>query len=331
MMKSRECQFYAAGLCPDTEFQPASGRPVDLFVALPYCADERHERLVRDVLAPAAGLDPQAYEISRTIACRLESEPSHSLLLHCGGRRLAHSIRHSGAAGVYAVGRGAAEIEYPVPAYFSPDPALEKVSPDVVLRPFLLAVEESCRVPEMIRLPSMKTIFSQVEDAEAVAMHIAGGLLYWAARPGVVCISRNDPAVIETLAESVGAGVSFDLPEVWSAAPGAVLRARWLDLSAKLMLPVRGPALCNVPDLFGDWLELFLESVAALAPDIRDSVGSMLEEDVTYDRVDEAIGFIGAVYDELEPVVGPPPPVGDRGAAILTSRAVQISTTGGIK
>lgn len=328
-MKSRACPFHVPGLCPDTELQPASGERVDVFVVLPYCADSRHERLVREVLIPASGIDPGAVEASRTIACRLDAAPSHALLRHCGGKRLAHSIRHSGASGVYAMGRGAAELDYPAPAYFAPDPAQDKVSPDVVLRPFLLAVEESCRVPEIVRDPSMEMICRQVEDACAVAMHMAGGgLLYWACHPGMVMISDSDPAAIETIAETAGFGVSFSLPEIWAAAPGAVLRARWLDLSAKLMLPVRGRVLGDAQDLFGPWKSGLLEAVGILDRALAQDLGNMLSEDVTENKVDDAVQGIG-FYSELEPVIGQPPPVGDRAAAILTDRAIRIA--GGIK
>lgn len=322
-MKSRVCPFFQQGLCPDTELEPSSGRAVDVYVVLPYDSDGRYLRLIREVLAPAAGVDPGHIEIGKTIACRLESAPSHALLQHCGGKRLVHSIRHSGASSVYAIGRSAAEISYPAPAYFAPSPEDRGTSPSSLLRPFLLAIEECCHSPEIIRNPSIRTISIAVEDAMAVAMHVSGQMLYWAAWPGIVHVMQLDSAAVETIAEAVGKAVSFDLPGLWDAAPNAILQAEWQDLSARLLLPIR--RIAQAEDLFGKWLPQFLEALEIIDPDLYSRAVELLDEDVTRIKLEDLIDGMGVVYDELESVIGQPPPVGDQGMAILTDRAIRIA------
>ncbi len=322
-MKSRQCPDYRPGLCPDTERRCASGFPADLVVVLPYCAGENHEKLVLDVLAPACGFPPGRIMVDRTIACRLESEPSFELLRHCAETRLANSILHSGAAAVLAVGRGAAECRYPAPAFFCPDPASERAGWDAVFSAFRSAAAAS-QAPEIVRDPSPQRAAEALDGSSLAGMHVSGGLLYWRCSPHEVFCEPADPSSIELVAAETRYVASFCVPRLLAMAPQAVSAARWLDVSAALMLPREPDAPDGDP--YGEWRDTVLDALAALDESLVPGARQALCVNATRESVQEFWRRLDpAVSGEVELVAGPPPEPGSRSAAWLADRAARIA------
>lgn len=322
-MRSRQCQYYRHGLCPDTERRCNSGMPADIVIVLPYCASESHEKLFLEVLAPACGFDPARIMIDRTIACRLESEPSFDLLRHCAETRLANSILHSGASAAVAVGRGAAECSYPVPAFHCPDPATERTGIEPILQAFRNAIAEAM-VPEIVRDPCPLRAAEAIAGAPVIGMHVAGGLLYWCCSLNEVFCEPADPSVIDFLASEARCIASFDVVAVMDACRRSGLRAVWFDVSAALMLP-RAPAPPE-EDLYGPWRDTVVDALAALAPELVAEARQALFVNATRSSVSEYWRRLDpAISGEIELVAGPPPEPGSRSAAGLAFRAARIA------
>lgn len=319
-MRSRACPWYAEGLCPDSELLPDinPGAAAKLFVVLPYCAEPLHDRLVNELIIPYSC--PQTVSASRSIRCKLGASPSNTLLMHCGSTRLRNSIMHSGAGAVFAIGRGAAEIQYPVPAFYARDPVIER---GTNLGEFVLelrkAVSESMSGPEIVMDPSMQSVVTELEDADAIAMHVcAGGDFCWAVHPDRVFQQQAGPAEILSIAQAAGELISWDLPALFSICP-ALLQVHCVDLCSYIRI---APQQLVMPlQTWHTWLQDLRQTLQIVEPDSLPLL-DVLSEEPQPETVEAVLSAIELRSEILE-IVGPAPSIGDAGAAKITVSALR--------
>jgi hypothetical protein len=314
-MKSEQCPWYVAGLCPDSERIPDTnaGNHARLFVVLPYFSDPRYEEAVR-LLCAMSGTDPRSVIISRELGCVTGEAVEAAAVEHCAQTRLANSIGHSGAGAVFAIGRGPSEHRYPVPAAFAPDPrdCPPREALPAWVRAWGRALELSASVPSVIWHPAPEVMIEEMEGATEIVMHAAdsGRGVSWTCSLGRV---YESPAMLAPVLADGKTIITLDSASLLAMDP-TLFVGDLVDLAMEYSLPIRCERRRSA---WGEWVSALVEAAEILAPETVDRIT---------DSPLDAIAELDIGADLLE-IAGPPPDtVGDPHAALLTDRAARLWT-----
>jgi hypothetical protein len=323
-MKSKECPWYVAGLCPDSERIPDTnaGNHARLFVVLPYFTDPRYEEAVR-LLCAMSGTDPRSVIVSRELGCVVGEAVEAAAVEHCAKTRLANSIGHSGAGAVFAIGRGPSEHRYPVPAAFAPDPrdCPPREALPAWVRAWGRALELSASVPSVIWHPAPEVMVEEMEGANAIVMHAAdsGRGVSWTCSLGRVYESQAELAPVLAEGKTI---ITLDSASLLAMDP-TLFVGDLVDLAMEYALPIRRErnrsawGECISRSAWGEWVSALVEAAEILEPGAVDRI---------MDEPLDAVAELDIGADLLE-IAGPPPDtVGDPHAALLTDRAARLWT-----